>query len=137
MTQPPPGLRLERRYPLPGVIRLEFLSPGAVWRSRAPGRKPSASGRLDAAPEAAQNSMTCVRGTGSTRPWARDLRGIGPKLLPSAGGHLLGVPIPARSRRFNMEVVDSGHARCPREFSIAAGSKLPYVQLEGSSQWPR
>jgi len=80
----------------PGSPRREraaHLQRGAVWRSRAPGRKPSASGRLDATPEALQNSMTCVRGTGSTRPWARPT-GYRPELLPSAGGHLLGVPIP-------------------------------------------
>jgi len=77
--------------------RAAHLQRGAVWRRRAPGRKPSASGRLDAAPEALQNSTTCVRGTGSTRPWARDLRRIGPNRpepLPAVGGHPLGVPLP-------------------------------------------
>jgi len=69
-------------------------SPPAVWRRRAPRRQPSASGRLEADPEAAQNSMTCVRGTGSTRPWSRPT-GNRPELLPSAGGHPLGVPIPS------------------------------------------
>jgi len=50
-----------------------------------PGRKPSASDRLEAATEAAQSSRTDVGGTGSTRPWARDLPGIGPNRYPLPG----------------------------------------------------
>ena len=45
----------------PGSPRREraaHLQRGAVWRRRALGRKPSASVRLEAAPEALQNSMT-------------------------------------------------------------------------------
>jgi len=56
-----------------------------VWRRRAPGRKPSHSGRLEAAPEAARSTETGLRGTGSTRPGARDLPGFGPNRYPLPG----------------------------------------------------
>jgi len=69
----------------PAWERAAHLQRGAVWRRRAPGRKPSHSGRLEAAPEAARSTETGLRGTGSTRPGARDLPGIGPKRYPLPG----------------------------------------------------
>jgi len=56
-----------------------------VWRRRAPRRKPSASGRVDAAHEPARSTETGLRGTGSTRPGAQDLPGFGPNRYPLPG----------------------------------------------------
>jgi len=62
------------------------------------GRQPGASGRLEAALEPAQNGLTCIRGTGSTRPWARDLRGSGPNSYPLSGVIRLEFLFPARRK---------------------------------------
>jgi len=56
-----------------------------VWRRRAPRRKPGDSGRVDAAPEPARSTETGLRRTGSNRPGARDLPGIGPNRYPLPG----------------------------------------------------
>jgi len=72
----------------PGSPRREraaHLQRGAVWRRRVPRRKPSASVRLDAAFEPARSTETGLRATGSTRPWARNLPGIGPNRYPLPG----------------------------------------------------
>jgi len=89
-AQPRRSLLPERRQSpsspgSPAWERAAHLQRGAVWRRRAPRRKPSDSGRLEAAPEAARSTETGLRGTGSTRPWARNLPGIGPKHYPLSG----------------------------------------------------
>jgi len=74
-----------------------------VWRRRAPRRKPSASGRLEAAPEAARSTETGLRRTGSTRPGARDLPGIGPNRYPLPGVIRLEFLSPETCRQHGVE----------------------------------
>jgi len=104
-AQPRRSLPPERRQSpsspgSPGRERSAHLQRGAVWRRRAPGRKPSHSGRLEAAPEPARSTETGLRGTGSTRPGSRDLPGIGPNRYPLPGVIRLEflAPAPERAR---------------------------------------
>ncbi len=74
--------RARVRLVVPSASELRASRRSAAGWRHAQGPVPSAPDILQGATGAAQSSGTGLRGTGSTRPWARDLRGIGPNRFP-------------------------------------------------------